>query len=324
LEKESVDNICHTLVGAAMGEAGLKGKTRFGTAALLIGANLPDLDVLVFATSTPSIEFRRGWTHGVLAQLVLPVLFTGVLWLLGRMRPRDAGPPLRPAWLLLLSYAGVWSHVFLDYLNTYGIRLLTPFDWQWFYGDAVFIIDPWLWLMLGAGVWLARRRGRMRPVLSARAVSQTRPALAALLAAVCYVAAMIVLARTGRATVVEAWRQMHGSEPRALMVGPVPLRPFTKEVIVDAGEYYQRGRLTWPASVVFDPDVIPKHDDGADVASARESPGIRSFLVWSRFPYWTVEQDGGSVRVTVADVRFMAGGRVFSASTRLPGQSGSQ
>ena len=50
-----------------MGYAGLRHKTRFASAALMISANLPDLDVLVFATDTPSIEFRRGWTHGVAA-----------------------------------------------------------------------------------------------------------------------------------------------------------------------------------------------------------------------------------------------------------------
>ena len=51
-----MDNVCHTLVGAAMAEAGLKhahAPTR--RAALMIGANLPDVDVLVFATDTPSV-----------------------------------------------------------------------------------------------------------------------------------------------------------------------------------------------------------------------------------------------------------------------------
>src|SRR5690349_11617106 len=65
-----MDNVCHTLVGAALGEAGLKRGTRLGLVTLMIASNLPDLDVLVFLTSTPSVAFRRGWTHGVLAQAV--------------------------------------------------------------------------------------------------------------------------------------------------------------------------------------------------------------------------------------------------------------
>ncbi len=41
-----MDPICHTLVGAALAESGLKKRTALGTATLLIGANLPDMDVL--------------------------------------------------------------------------------------------------------------------------------------------------------------------------------------------------------------------------------------------------------------------------------------
>ena len=74
-----MDNVCHTLVGAACGAAGLNRRTRFGAATLMISANIPDVDVLVFATSTPWIEFRRGWTHGILAQIVLPIALTGLV-----------------------------------------------------------------------------------------------------------------------------------------------------------------------------------------------------------------------------------------------------
>ena len=71
-----MDNVCHTLVGAACGAAGLNRRTRFGAATLMISANIPDVDVLVFATGQPWMEFRRGWTHGILAQIVLPVVLT--------------------------------------------------------------------------------------------------------------------------------------------------------------------------------------------------------------------------------------------------------
>jgi hypothetical protein len=36
-----MDNLCHTLTGAALAEAGLKHRTRFASAALMIAANLP-------------------------------------------------------------------------------------------------------------------------------------------------------------------------------------------------------------------------------------------------------------------------------------------
>ena len=94
-----MDNVCHTLVGAALGESGLKRRTAFGNATLMIAANLPDIDVLVFATDTPSVAFRRGWTHGVLAQALLPIALAGLIWCIARRwRPHDdASSALRVA-----------------------------------------------------------------------------------------------------------------------------------------------------------------------------------------------------------------------------------
>ena len=292
-----MDNFCHTLVGAAFGEAGLKRRTRFANPTLMIAANLPDIDVLSFVTDTNPISFRRGWTHGVLAQLLLPVIFTGLVYAIGRLRPRrpDAGPPLHAGWLLLLSYIGVYSHVFLDFLNNYGVRVLAPFDWRWFYGDALFIADVWLWLMLGLGVWLARRR--------------RRPAIAgtALAFASCYIAIMLISAHAARTVVSNTWRDVRGRAPHALMVGPVPFTPFARVVIVDAGDHYETGLFRWwSMSVGFDPDPIPKNAAHPLVKNARSEPSVREFLVWARFPFWTITPEKDGTRVNVGDVRFMS------------------
>ena len=296
-----MDNVCHTLVGAAFGEAGLKRRTRFGGATLMIAANLPDLDVLVFAIDIPSVAFRRGWTHGTIAQLLLPVVLTAVMWALSRAWPtRDDRPPTRVRWLLLLSYVGVLSHVALDLLNTYGIRLLMPFEGRWFYGDAVFIIDPWLWLALGAGVWLARRRG------------VPMPARSALVVAVLYIAVMSVTARVAHDVALDAWRTTNRAEPQSLMVGPSPITPFRRQVIVDAGTYYETGTFEWfPARVVFEARRVPKNDRDPRLVEAREAPQIRGFLVWSRFPFWALDAVPGGTRVTVSDMRFVGRGSPF-------------
>ena len=306
-----MDNICHTLTGAALSRAGLGGRTRFGPAALLVGANLPDLDVLVFVTDHSAVAFRRGWTHGVGAQVVLPLLLTAVLWAAARRRRSGGAPPARPAWLLALSYVGVLSHVFLDWLNTYGVRLLTPFDWRWFYGDVVFVIDPWLWVVLGAGVWLARRRGSPGPARMAVVVS------------LCYVVAMYAAGRVARTSVLEAWRAAGGAAPAAVMVGPVPAWPFEREVILDLGDAYATGRFTFPSRVELSPARIPKNDTGPRIAAASQADGVGGFLVWSRFPYWIVEpaDAAGAVRVTVGDMRFRSrGGDRFRASAVVPAE----
>lgn len=291
-----MDNLCHTLVGAACGEAGLKQRTRYGNVTLMIAANLPDLDVLSFFTDTDPISFRRGWTHGVLAQLVLPVALTGVIYALGQLRRSrgDSSPPLSAVWLLVLSFVGVYSHVFLDFLNNYGVRLLAPVDWRWFYGDALFIADVWLWLALGVGVWLSRRQHR------------PGPARASLVFASCYIAAMLGSAQAARTVVSDTWRDVRGTAPRALMVGPLPFTPFTRAVIVDAGDRYETGTFTWwPTAVTFDREPIPKHAGHPLVKRARaDGRSIREFLVWARFPFWILTPERNGTRVTIVDVRF--------------------
>ena len=288
-----MDNLCHTLAGAAFGEDGLKSRSRFGNATLMIASNLPDLDVLVYATSSSAVAFRRGWTHGVLAQALLPVGLALIVAAVARCRPAaPGGPPLRVGWLLLLSYLGVTVHVLMDLLNTYGVRLLMPLDRRWFYGDALFIIDPWMWLMLGGGVWLARTR------------HAPRPARIAIAAAACYVLLMVASALAARQVVSTAWVARAGAAPHALMVGPVPVTPFRREVIVDAGDRYVTGAFTWlPLAVTFDAETVAKHDRDPRVVRTESAPAVRGFLVWARFPYWTFDPSPGGTRVSVRDMR---------------------
>jgi hypothetical protein len=107
-----MDNICHTLVGAALAESGLKRRTPLGSVTLMIAANLPDVDVMAVPLGH-SLGFRRGITHGVPALILLPVALTIVMLAWYRWRGRGVEAP-RPVSLLLLSairpvdLAGAW------------------------------------------------------------------------------------------------------------------------------------------------------------------------------------------------------------------------
>lgn len=303
-----MDNLCHTLVGVAIAQAGFK--TRTGRAVLTgaIAANLPDLDALVFLTDVPSVAFRRGITHGVPAQLVLPVALAGLVWATGRRSAPSPVPAVRFGWLLALSYLGVLTHVYMDLLNTYGVRLLSPLSQRWFYGDSIFIIDLSLWLILGAGVLLARRRGR-------------RYAGFAVLAATLYIGAMVGSGRAARATVNEAWVARTGQTPHALMVGPAPFSLLGKTIIVDAGDHYVEGTFRWwPTTVTFGEGRTPKNADGPGVAEAKHDPDVQGLLVWSRFPFWEISETPAGRTVSLGDMRFKSGpGRGnFRATVEMP------
>jgi inner membrane protein len=302
-----MDNLCHTLAGAAIGEAGLKTRTRFGNPALMIASNLPDLDVLVFLTGTPAVSFRRGWTHGVLAQALLPMAFAGLLllWDLCRPSTNPKVPPARAGALLLISYVGVLSHVLLDYLNNYGVRLLMPVSGRWFYGDTLFIVDVWVWLILGLGVYWSRRR------------SQTRYARRALAATAIYIVLMFVSATASRRIVLEDWIRTRGSAPKVLMVGPLPVTPLSKAIIVDAGDHFETGTFSWIAPHVrLDGPPLPNRLNDPAVTRARENPRVVALLGWSRFPYFDLTQAPDGALVTFTDLRF--GARVGRTTVFVP------
>jgi inner membrane protein len=291
-----MDNLTHTLVGAAMGHAGLKRRTALAMPALLIGANLPDLDAFVyfFGSGVEALAFRRGWTHGVLAMVVLPLLLWGVLLAVARLRRRDGPwiPPLRPAQLLLVCTVAVWSHPLLDWLNTYGVRLLMPFSGRWFYGDTLFIVDPWVLLALLAGVgwsWRCERRQSARP---------WRPARAALGAVVAYVALMNAgSAGARRAVAAEA-----PPEATRVMAGPVPLHPFRREFLYQEGDVYRHGRTgAFGAGGVSVTGTVPIRADHPESRAAAATYDGERFLVWSRYPFF----DPGGGRVWIGDARYM-------------------
>lgn len=159
-----MDNLTHSLVGAALSKAGAERTTPLATATLVVAANAPDVDIFSYVHGPYfALSFRRGITHGLPAMAVLTLVVAGLMlawdrWI--RLRRSPDAPPARPGAILALSALGLLTHPTLDWMNTYGMRWMMPIDGAWTYGDALFIIDPWLWLLLGGAVFLSRPWGR--------------------------------------------------------------------------------------------------------------------------------------------------------------------
>ena len=292
-----MDPIAHTLVGAGLAQSGLKHRTPLATATLLIGANLPDVDVLSYAWGeTAALSFRRGWTHGVLAWVVLPLVLTGCMlawdrWVRRRRAPRALPAAAGP--LLGLAGLAVLTHPVLDFLNVYGIRLLMPFTDRWYYGDTLFIVDPWVWAILATGVVAARRRG-------------PRAARLALGLLVGYVGLM---AASGVAARWMVWRSLPFSRAGVdrVMAAPVPVTPFRRYVVLAEGDGYRVGQFNWfrdPPIRYSDLAVISRRATTPEAGAAQRDPRGRRFLSWARFPYYETTPVDGTHRTTIIDARY--------------------
>ena len=302
-----MDNLCHSLLGGALGKAGLASRTPLGMTTLVVANNLPDIDVGVFATDTLAMSFRRGWTHGVLAQATLPIALTGIIVVCDRLFRSNAADRVKAREVLLLSYVGVLCHVFLDFLNSYGVRLLMPFSEAWFYGDALYIVDPILYVTLGFGWWLASRR---------RAV---RPARIALSVAALYIAIMLASNLIARREVRDGLVRAGRAEDTRFMVTPVFVNPFRREVIIDVGRRYEKGQLWFEPLPHFRPAGygVNKGFEQPDAQPALQLPRARAFLRWSRFPFVQVNPTPPQDGVWLNDYRYASAGPYGWSAVKL-------
>jgi inner membrane protein len=163
-----MDNLAHTLVGLAAAKAGLERASPYATAVCVLAANAPDADIVAALKGRWFyLQHHRGITHSIVGTLalalVIPLVFYGVEKLIARLRGRP--PRIRLGGLVLASVAASATHPLLDWTNNYGVRPFLPWSGKWYYGDLVFIVDPWLWLALGGAAFLVTARTRLRTVL---------------------------------------------------------------------------------------------------------------------------------------------------------------
>src|SRR2546426_7112394 len=167
-----MDNLAHTLVGAALGRA--IGSHRIRGAGLVgaVAGNAPDWTELLAApgvgpprSGLTYLEWHRGITHSLLGAAIEIAALTllvglGELWW-SRRRGRPAAPW---PWLALCMAAAVLSHLYLDWQGSYGLRPFLPWSGRWYYADWVAIVDPVFWLAPLVALLLGERR-HWRPAL---------------------------------------------------------------------------------------------------------------------------------------------------------------
>ena len=327
-----MDNLTHSLVGLALAETPAGRRHPHSRIACLVAANIPDVDGLLYLLDPDlALLHRRGHTHGILALTLWPVLFGLGLALMGRAHPR------RGLWLL--TCLAVWSHPVMDWFNTYGMRFLMPFDGRWFYGDTLFVVDPWLWLLLVGPLALARTQppahrrysfvlGFMglfvllapRAPWAAKAAwaplfigllvvrkvgwRPRRPALLALGAAVVYVSAMHGLSRAGQAQVMT--QLPNPASVQGLMLGPRPANPLDWTVVAAYPDGYHTGTWNWTRTPRLRVEkIVARNEESLEVRAARAAPCIQGLSSWARFPWYVVETTRDGSTVWMMDARYV-------------------
>lgn len=312
-----MDNLTHSLAGWALGQAGLKTRTRKGLAALILGANMPDIDVFLGWVPWVPLATHRGFTHGIVGGvLVMPPILAALLLLLDRWQVSrgvrfKSGLAMQPWWLLGLAYLGAATHPFLDLLTTYSVQLYSALSSAWYHADALFIIDVWLWLLLGGTIaWSKYREKRGRP--------WKRPVQAAIAITIAYIGMNLMISERAAAGV----REWSGNRPAsAIFASPPPVAFWRRDLVWREGDCYRRSRFDplaggFGAVAGCQPAGM---DDPAVQEAIRRDPRLRKFLRWSVMPMAQVSRSRCEVQVTIGDARYGHRARSqLARSTTLP------
>jgi inner membrane protein len=299
-----LDNLTHSLVGALLGQLGLKRKTALAMPTLIIAANIPDIDaVAVLLGGNEHLAIRRGITHGPIALVVLPILLWAAMLAWARWRPNPNRAAVHSGWLLALAYIGTISHPALDWLNSYGIRLLKPFSSAWFAGDTIFIVDVWIWAALALSVWLSLRSER------AGKGGASRPAWLGFAAISAYIAGNGLI--TGHAesatkglVVVRDDRVATSTDP-VVVANPVPFFFWRRELLWRDAVHYGDGAYTLGSPPDLSTEAQPHNmSDPRIAAFSAKDESARAFLFWSRMPIAKFQTKDGIETMTIQDQRF--------------------
>jgi inner membrane protein len=215
---DPVENLSHSLIGAVLAEAALprtatpRQRTAFYITGIL-AANLPDADLLYTSILEPPLGYllhHRGHTHTVAGLLGLAALI-GMATLIPAFR-RLIAEVRRPFWTLVA--AALASHLIADSWNSYGVHPFWPIDNRWFYGDAIYILEPWLWALLGVSVVLNARTKAARLLVAGLLIALPSAGVAlgviarGTLLPLAVAAAAMVAALRSRAPSTRAWTSL--------------------------------------------------------------------------------------------------------------------
>ena len=346
-----MEPVTHVLTGACLARAGLNRRVAYATVAMAVAAELPDIDVL-WGLRGPVAAFQhhRGISHTFVGlplegAVVLGAVYGLHRWRTARVRHRVAGAPGseskaggRPAreqpltaapvrWVALYGCAliALFSHLLLDYTNSYGLRPFFPFKGHWYAASIVSIFDPLLFALLLFGLvapaifrLVSAEVGARRRPFASPGWAATALVLVLLLWGVRWVehgrAVQIAMAQTLEAP------QLTGDDGSASQTGlakeppppayllaqralanPDPLSIFRWYTVTDFGSLYQLERVdTAEQSLVATEGTYRKAAQQPAIVAAESSQLGRAYLDWSPMPILSVDSSSAAVEQATA------------------------
>jgi inner membrane protein len=310
-----MDNLTHTLTGLMLSRAGLSRLTPRGSLLLMLAANAPDMDVVSWVGGPARyMDVHRGYAHAwalLPLMAVLPVLLARWSFRLPKWAQGFAGGPEDvAAWswwkAWIVAMIGVSSHLLLDWTNNYGIRFGLPFDARWHRLDILYVIDPWVWIVLLFGVVGPFLSRMVSLEIGAKRTSGAGTAWFALSVLCAYIGGRFLLHEQAIATLNS--RVYEQQNPRRVAAFPTFGNPFRWRAVAELAEGYWVSQINLRED--FDPSdgrVYFQASPQGAIDRAKETGDFQAFLRFNQFPLWRVipmAEPDGALRVELYDLRF--------------------
>ena len=295
-----MDPITHSLSGAILSRTGFYQRLgRIATIIFIIAAMIPDIDHFSLRLAGPLayLKYHRGFTHSIIGSFVIAALMAGIAYSIKQVREK-----MGYLTVFALSILGIYTHIFLDLITSYGTQIFFPFSNKRYSLDLVFIIDFYFSAILLIPLIIMLFKKKWRRIL----------AISSVVGITIYLG-IAYIERTIATRNVKDEVQKLGIQSMRIEANPLPLSPFRWSVFVeDEKRFYQMNVDTLKNNSTFNsfekkhvPAGLNHGIEGNNIIGKVENLEIvKTYLWFARFPVVTVKEEAEGYMVEYFDLRF--------------------
>jgi membrane-bound metal-dependent hydrolase YbcI (DUF457 family) len=273
---------------------------------LIVTSVAADLDWLTaLAGPRAFLLGHRTITDSICGAVVIAILTAFIFTIATR---KHSSSPIRFLRALIVCAVGASLHVLFDLTNSYGVKLLWPFNQKWYALDSVAQFDLIILVILAAGILLPMLFRLVGEEIGAQ--RRTKGVFSAIFAFVlvfAYVGARYILHE--RAVTLINSRLYNDAPPLAVGAFPDSPSPFHWAGVIITESNLLRAEV--PVFIgTYDPFAAKpfyKPEQSPALDAARASSTANLFLSFARFPRAQVDHNDRGYHIEITDMRFEIG-----------------
>lgn len=304
----------HAFTSLALAKSGERWTPRFGMAMLVTAGVAPDLDYASYLGGPAAFfSLHRTLFHSIFGGTLIACALAAGFYVLDKRWPQShvaqekKYPPLRFLPALAVCAIGIGGHILMDVASGIGVQLLWPFHSGWYRWNLDGNLDPWLILILIAGLLLPLLFRLVNEEVGARSKGRrnSRAAIVTLILVAAYFGWRWHL--HDQAVDLLMSREYHNRVALSAAAFPDGSAPFDWRGVAVTDNTVEELEVSLGQGSDYDPDRSRTHfkpDDSAVLEAGRKTADARRFLSYATIPAASVSPLEDGYRFEIHDMRF--------------------